>query len=100
MRRNPKNCPPPPLITRGSVPHSTMPEICIQLKMRALTQTDADKGTWTCISLSFVVICRYNVVYFNLFRLMFGSFPYLSLSLLFGLFLFVAETNRTIDLMT
>lgn len=93
--------PPPPSMTRGSVPHSTMPEICIQIKTRALPQTDAYEGRWASISLSFVVLnCRYNVVYFNFLRLMFGWFPSLSLCLLFGLFLFVAETNRTIDLMT
>ena len=88
-------------MTRGSVPHSTMPEICIQIKMRAVAQTDAYEGRWASISPSFVVlICRYNVIYFNFFRLMFGWFPSLSFCLLFGLFLIVAETNRTIDLMT
>jgi len=47
---------PPPLITRGSVPHSTMPEVCIQIKMRALAQTDAYEGKWASISLYFVVL--------------------------------------------
>lgn len=93
--------PPPPLMTRDSAPHSTMPEICIRIKMRVLAQTDAYEGRCASISLSFVVLnCRYNVVYFNFFRLMFGWFPSLSLCLLFGLFLFAAETNRTIHLMT
>lgn len=84
-------------MTRGS----TMPEICIQIKMRALAQTDAYDGRWAFILLYFVVLnCKYNVVYFNFCRFMFGWFPSLSLCLLFGLFLFVAETNRTTDLMT
>jgi hypothetical protein len=70
----------PPLMTRGSVPHSTMPEICIQIKMRALAQTGAYEGDGQpfrfLLLFRFVDIMLYILTFSDLCLVGFLLFPF------------------------